>query len=193
MGPLSRLGRRETSPAGGGGFGRPSTAAAREVSRTMRLGADRLTRARRAVAAADLAAVAALIPVAAYQCGLMRHLPEPRWRWLDADRVDASGEAFVALHTADAALGIASYAMTLALAATGSADRAWRRPWLVLAFGAKVLLDAGGAAMLTAEQVSRHRRLCSYCLAASLCSSVAVPVVVREAPVAARAVRDGRR
>ena len=70
----------------------------------MRLATDALTRRRRTVAVLTLGAIAALLPVAAYQVGLLRHLPEPPLPYLAADRVDASGEAYVTLRTADAPL-----------------------------------------------------------------------------------------
>lgn len=155
----------------------------------MRLAADPLTRARRRVAGCNLGAIAARLPVAAYQTGIVRHLPEPPVGRLDADRVDASGEAYTALHTADAALGMASYAATLALAAMGDAQRARRRPWLVLVFAGKVLADAAAGLVLTAEQATRHRRFCGYCLAATALSVCAVAPALREG----RQVLDSRR
>lgn len=60
----------------------------------LRLGASALVRRRRWVAGLTLLASAAYGVVAAYQFGLVRHLPQPPLWWLDADRVDASGEAY---------------------------------------------------------------------------------------------------
>lgn len=154
----------------------------------MRLASDALTRQRRKVAAFNLGAIAALLPVAAYQTGLLRHLPEPPLLYLDADRVDASGEAYVTLRTAAAPLGIASYAATVALAAMGADDRAQRHPWLVLAFTGKVATDALGGAVLTLEQLTKHRRFCGYCLLASALAIAAVPAVVPEVRAALRSL-----
>jgi hypothetical protein len=41
--------------------------------------------------------------------GIIKRLPEPKLPYLDADRVDASSEAYEWLSTPDAILGIASY------------------------------------------------------------------------------------
>lgn len=55
--------------------------------------------------------------IAAYQMGLIRHIPEPPLPKLDADKVDASDEAYETLWTGDAFLGLTSYAVTATLAA----------------------------------------------------------------------------
>ncbi len=82
--------------------------------------------------------------VALYQFGILRRLPEPPLPGVDAERVDASGEAYALLRTPDAALGLTSAGITLAL--TGGADgdgtgttrgpcwRLRRRAWGVLAW-----------------------------------------------------------
>ncbi len=119
--------------------------------------------------------------IAHLQTGIIGHLPEPLIRLFDADRVDASGEAYVTFGTADAALGIASYAATLALAAMGDARRSERRPALTLLFTAKVLANAAAGAALTVEQATRHRRFCGYCLIASALSLLAMPPALRGA------------
>jgi len=106
------------------------------------------------VAGLTLLAGAAYGVVAAYQYGLLRHLPEPPLRWLDADRVDASGEAYVVGHTPDTALALGSAAATLALVGIGPADRADRHPWLPVLAAAKVAGDAAAGVWLFAEQVS---------------------------------------
>lgn len=171
------------------GVGRPRSSTAEAVSDTMRLAADPLSRARRRVAAYNLGAIAALLPVAAYQTGLIGHLPEPPIPLLDADRVDASGEAYFTLQTADVALGIASYAGTVALAAMGGDQRYRRRPWLAAAFSAKVLADALGGLLLTAEQATKHRRFCGYCLIATTLSVLAVGPAINETRRALEAKR----
>ena len=97
-------------PAPGNGIGRPSSPAAERVSTDLRTGQSDALRRRRRVGAMALSAVGSMGVVAAYQMGLLKHLPEPRWAMLDADKVDASGEAYQYLKTPDAALGLASYA-----------------------------------------------------------------------------------
>lgn len=127
--------------------------------------------------------------VAAYQAGLLRRVPEPPLRLFDADHVDASAEAYQYLKVPDAALGLVSYATTLALATAGNARRAEERPWLPVALAAKVALDAAGAIYLSAEQASKHRRFCSWCLAASAATMAMVPQVVPETRAAATSLR----
>lgn len=176
-----------------GGIGRSSSPAAEEVSDDLRRRTGPFLDGRRRVAALSLVASAALGAVAAYQNGLLRHLPEPPLGLLDADRVDASGEAYELFKTPDAALGLASYALTLVLAGAGSARRVEERPWLPLAMAAKVAGDALGGLYLTAEQASKHRRFCSLCLAASAASVAMVPQVVPEARAALRQLRSSGR
>ncbi|MDQ4129597.1 MAG: vitamin K epoxide reductase family protein [Actinomycetota bacterium] len=169
-----------------GGIGRPSSPTAERVSDDLRRHAGTFLDRRRRVAALSLGASAAMGVVAAYQNGLLRHLPEPPLGLLDADRVDASGEAYQFLKTPDGALGLASYALTLVLAGAGTARRAEERPWLPLALAAKVAADALGGLYLTAEQASKHRRFCSWCVAAAFASVAMVPQVVPEARAALR-------
>ena len=166
------------------GIGRSSSPTAARVSEDLRTGTGVFLSRRRRVAALSLLASAAMGVLAAYQNGLIRHLPEPPLPLLDADRVDASAEAYEPLKTPDAALGLASYALTLALAGAGTASRAEQRPWLPLTMAAKVAADALGGLYLTAEQASKHRRFCAWCLAATATSVAMVPQVLPEARAA---------
>jgi len=168
------------------GIGRPSSPEAERVSRELRLGSADVLRRRRRVAAMALSAMGSLGVVTAYQMGLFRHLPEPPLSIFDADGVDASGEAYHFLKTPDGALGLLSYAATVALAGMGTARRAQEKPWIPLALAVKVGLDAVSGLYLTVEQASRHRRFCSWCLTASALSLAMVPQVVPEARAAAR-------
>jgi len=136
--------------------------------------------------------MASLGVVAAYQFGLIRRPPEPHVRPLDAQRVDASGEAYRYLLTPDAALGIGSYAATLMLAGMGTAKRFETRPWVPLALLAKTVVDAAYGAYLTLEQGTKHYRFCSWCLAAAATSLAAVPQAAPEARQAWKTLRRGR-
>ncbi len=189
-----RRGGRPGTPAAkargsSGGIGRRSSREAEAVSNALRRHDGPFLSRRRRISALSLTSIAGLGVVAAYQSGLLRHLPEPPLRIFDADRVDASGEAYQYLKTPDAALGILSSAATLALAGMGGSDRTQRQPYLPLALLAKTLLDAASGAYLTLEQGTKHRRFCSYCLVAAVAQVLRVPQAVPEAQAAWRALR----
>lgn len=71
--------------------------------------------------------------------------------------------------------------MTLALASMGPADPATTKPWLPISLAAKVAFDAAGAIYLTLEQLTKHRRVCTYCTAASMLTLAMLPAAVPEA------------
>ena len=183
MGTHEENGRGRARPAGpptssirpSQGIGRRSSPEAEAVSDALRRGTDRFLTRRRRTAALSLASIGSLGVVAAYQNGLIRHLPEPPLPGLAADRVDASGEAYQYLKVPDAALGIASAAVTLILAGMGDADRSRNRRWIPLALAAKALSDAAFGLFLTAEQATKHRKFCSWCLLAALANLASVP------------------
>lgn len=184
--------RRPAGPPAGkargsrGGIGRTSSPAAERVSDDLRRMTSGLLRRRRRVVGLTLLASGAMGAVTAYQTGLLRHLPEPPLWVFDADRVDASGEAYQLFKAPDATLGLLSYAATLVLAGMGSARRAEERPWIPLLLAAKVAADAAGGGYLTLEQVTKHRRLCFWCLTAAAASMATVPQVVAEARLSLR-------
>ncbi len=167
---------------------RESTREARRLSAYLREGSDRFVSARRRATGLYLAGSAAFAVVALYQMGLIKRVPQPRLPFLDADRVDASGEAYATLRMPDAVLGLLSYAATLMLVTSGGKDRIMTQPWLPLAAAAKVLFDAASGGVLTAEQAVKHRAFCSWCLGAAAASALALPAVLPEAAAAARAV-----
>jgi len=159
------------------------------VSDDLRRGRSPRLTARRRQAVLLLTASASLGVVALYQLGLIRHLPEPPLPFLDADRVDAAGEAYVLGLTPDALLGVASAATSLTLVSMEAEDRAERRPIIPLLAAAKLAADAAGGLYLTAEQLSQHRRLCSWCLVAAVAQAAAFPFAVPEAAQALRRLR----
>ncbi len=172
------------------GIGRSFSPAAEAVSDDLRRGSGQFLENRRRLSALVLAGAGSLGVVTAYQFGLVRRPPEPRLGPLDAERVDASGEAYQFLKTPDAALGLASSAATLVLAGMGPAGRAQTRPWVPLALAAKVVSDALWGVFLTVEQGSKHRRFCSWCLLTAATSVAAVPQALPEARAAWRALRS---
>ena len=137
-----------------------------------------------------LSASAAMGVVTAYQTGLLRRLPDPPLPGIDSAKVDASGEAYEFLKTPDATLALASYGVSLALIGMGGWDRAREQPLVPLLAAAKLAYDAAGAAYLTVEQISRHRALCAWCLAAAAASVAAVPAALPEAREAWKALRS---
>ncbi|HEV2062740.1 MAG TPA: vitamin K epoxide reductase family protein, partial [Solirubrobacteraceae bacterium] len=146
-------------------------------------------RARRRQTALMVGAVGSMGLVLLYQTGILRHLPDPPLPGMDSDKVDASGEAYDSLKTPDAAVAIASYGATLGLIGMGAADRADQQPLIPLLAAAKIAADAAGAAWLTAEQITKHRALCFYCLAASAATWAALPAALPEARDAWRRLR----
>jgi uncharacterized membrane protein len=190
---------RDGAPAGppaaeargrSGGIGRPTSKAAERVSDDLRRGTGDVLRARRRQMGWMLGASAAMGVVTAYQSGLLRRLPDPPLPGVDSNKVDASGEAYYYGHTPDAALALASYGASMVLIGMGSADRAKERPLIPLLTAAKLASDAVGAVYLTAEQVSKHRALCAWCLAAAVASAAAVPAALPEARAAWKALRS---
>ena len=177
---------------GPGGVGRSTSAAAERVSDDLRRGAGDFLEQRRWIAGLGSLAAAALGVVGLYQFGLLRRVPEPPLPGLDADAVDASGEAYQAFKTPDAALGLVNAALTLVLAGMGDRDRARTSPWIPAALAAKTAADAVGSGYLLAEQVSKHRAVCSWCTLAAAAQLATLPLALPEARAAWRAWRSRR-
>ena len=128
--------------------------------------------------------MASLGVVALYQLGILRRLPEPALRGLNAKRVNGSADAYALLNTPDAVLGLGSYAATLGLAAMGGANRARTTPWIPLALGAKVGLDALLPASLTRKSWVRYRAFSLYSLVTALATLLALTAIIPEARAA---------
>ena len=171
------------------GVGRGSTAAAEAVSDALRRETGSFLEQRRRMALLQTAAAAALSVVGLYQFGLLRSVPEPPLPGLDADRVDASGEAYSFLNTPDSSLGIVSAGVSLVLAGMGGRDRYRDQPWIPLLLLGKSVLDAAGATFLTAEQLTKHKKVCSWCTASAALLLASVPTALPEARAALRELR----
>jgi hypothetical protein len=143
-------------------------------------------RRRRRIVGLSLTAAASMGLIGLYQMGIIRHLPEPPFPWFDADKVDASQEAYAKLATPDAFIGLTSYSITAMLAAMGGPDRAWTRPWLPLALAGKSVIDATQAARLSRDQWTVHRAFCFWCLVAAGATFATVPLTFGEARDAVR-------
>lgn len=144
---------------------------------------------RRGVIALSMIGCASLGVVALYQMGIIKHLPEPRWRHLNAEKVDSSAEAYRHFSMPDAILGIGSYAATMGLAAMGGTDRARSQPHIPLTLAAKVAFDTYNAGQLTVQQWSKHRAFCIWCLIAAATTFATVPLVVPETLEAIRGLK----
>lgn len=166
-----------------------SNIAPRVLSRELRLGAGSSLRQRRATVGLSLIAMGSLGAVSLYQMGIVRHLPEPPLPHFDADTVDAAPEAYATLSMPDGVLGLVSYAVTAALASMGGEDRARSRPALPLALAAKVGFDTVASGKLTADQWTKHRAWCFWCLTASGATFATVPRVIPEARAAIKTLR----
>lgn len=162
---------------------------AAKLSRVLRKADGAHLRRRRRVLSLGLGAAGSMGLISLYQMGVIRHLPEPPLPRLDADKVDASAEAYSWFSPPDAVLGLASYAGTLVLAAMGPPDRARVAPWIPLALAAKVAVDALQAGRLTVDQWTRHQAFCGWCLLAAGLTFATVPQPIPEARAAWRTLR----
>ncbi len=153
----------------------------KRLSRELRLGTGNRLRRRRRMVAFTLASIGSMGVIALYQMGMISHLPEPPLPYLDADEIDAAPEAYAKLKSPDAALGLVSYATTLALIAAGGRDRARTDRWIPVALAGKAAVDALQAAKLSVDQWTRHRAFCSWCLLASAATFATLPLAISEA------------
>jgi uncharacterized membrane protein len=154
---------------------------AEERSLQLRQGRCKFLAQRRAIVGLEMIAIGSMSLITLYQMGIIHHLPEPPLPGLDADRVDASAEAYSRFATPDGILGIGNYAMTMVLAAMGGQDRASEQPWIPLALAAKVAFDTSQAIRLFFDQKSKYHAWCSWCLLAAATTLIAIPLALPEA------------
>lgn len=161
-----------------------------ELSKQLREGDHPHLRRRRRILKLAIGAAGSMGVISLYQMGVIPHLPEPALPRLDADRVDASAEAYARFSTPDAVLGFASYAGTMVLASMGAPDRARSHPWMPIALGVKAAADAIQAGKLTVDQWTKHRSFCAWCLVAAGCTFAALGVALPETRAALRSLRS---
>ncbi|GAC1346759.1 MAG: hypothetical protein NVS4B7_19710 [Ktedonobacteraceae bacterium] len=159
---------------------------AEELSRQLRLGEGSFLAQRRGIIGLEMVAIGSMSLITLYQMGMIKHLPEPPLPGLDADRVDASAEAYSRFSTPDGILGIGNYAMTMGLAAMGGQDRAKEQPWIPLALAAKVAFDTSQAIRLFFDQKTKYHAFCFWCLLAAATTLATIPLVIEEAYSALR-------
>lgn len=157
-----------------------------QLSKELREGSGDFIEERRSVIALSLTAIGCMGLIALYQYGIIRRLPDLPLPFMDAEKVDASEEAYSHLQMGDAVIGLGSYAATMGLAAMGGKNRAREQPWIPLALAAKATVDAAQAARLSYDQWAKHRAFCLWCLVAAGATFATLPLVMREAAVAAR-------
>lgn len=137
---------------------------AQDLSLLWRVGETPSLRRRRHAAGTALASATVMAGLSLYQLGVVRRLPELPLPGFDARVVDVSAQAYQLLGSPDATLGVVSYAVTAALAGLGGAQPP---AGLSAVLAAKAAVDLGWAAKLTADQATKHRAACSWCLLAS--------------------------
>ena len=165
---------------------------ARNLSSDLRESNAKHLRCRRGVIGLSMIGGASLAFIGLYQMGIIKHLPDPPVPYMDADRVDASPEAYERFSMPDAILGVASYAATMALAAMGRPDRAKTQSWMPLTLALKTAYDAYNAGRLTVDQWTKHRAFCFWCLIAAGATFATVPLVIPETRDALRNLRLGK-
>jgi len=158
-----------------------------KLSDELRRGDGDFMRNRRGIIGLAMVASGSMALIALYQTGILRRVPEPRWRLLDAEKINASPQAYRLLDVPDAILGLGSYAATMGLAAMDGKDRHRTHPWIPIALGAKVLFDAANAGRLAIEEWTENRAFCLWCLLAVAATFATVPLAYPEARAALRA------
>lgn len=164
---------------------------AEKLSSELRSDTSRTMKHRRVIVGLSSLAMASLGVVAAYQVGIIKHIPEPPLPNLDADKVDSSAEAYQQLSSPDAFIGIVSYAVTMMLAAMGGPQRAQHHPFVPLGLAAKIGFDVVGAGKLTVDQWTKHEAFCTWCMLASVATFATAPFAVSEAKEALHTLRRG--
>lgn len=104
------------------------------------------------------AALLSLVPVAAHQLGLLRHLPDPPGEVWDSDGITGSAAARP-LGVPDGLLGLGNFSVTLGLLLAARRCEGARR-----LLGWKLLADGSAAGFNVVRQVVTFRRLCSWCM-----------------------------
>jgi hypothetical protein len=145
---------------------------------------DKYLDTRRRIAGLSLTAAACMGLIGLYQLGIIKHSPEPAPPGMDADKVDASAEAYEKIQVGDAFIGFVSYGVTMLLAAAGGRRRWLEQRWLPIALAGKAVADAAQAATLTVDQWTKHHAFCFWCLTAAAATFIALPLTWREARAA---------
>ena len=120
-----------------------------------------------AVAGAALA-LGTLVPVALYQTGMLRRLPDPPGLIFDSAWITSSTDAHP-FGVPDALLGLGSYGITMALLLAAPECGLVRK---VLAV--KLAGDSSMAAVNVVKQVVKFRRVCSWCTGTAIATGIMI-------------------
>lgn len=154
---------------------------AKELSKQLRLGEDRFLGKRRGIVACGLAAAGAMGLITLYQIGLIKHLPEPPIPGFDADKVDASDEAYAHLKMPDAFIGLGKLRRDHG---PGDVGRPRSRPHPALDPARQNRRRR--RASLTVDQWTKHKAFCFWCLLAAGATFATLPLAGLEAGATAR-------
>ncbi len=111
-------------------------------------------------------ALATLVPVAMYQTGLLKHLPDPPSKVFNSERI-VSSKAAHPFGIPDALLGLGSFGITLALILLSK-----RSPVAKKLLGAKLIADAAAGTFNAGRQVVSFGKLCSCCTGTAISAGV---------------------
>lgn len=157
-----------------------------KLGRELRTGSGPFLNRRRNILGLSLFSSAVLGCIALYQMGVLKKLPEPRWRGFNAEKIHGSAQAYSILAIPDAVLGLASYAVTACLAGRGSENR-WRtHPSMPIGMGLKVLADAAFAGKLTVDECRNFRSLSLWSLLVAGAAMTALSLAIPETKAALR-------
>ena len=155
-----------------------------ELGRELRQGSSPFLRRRRGVLGLTLFSSLALAGVALYQTGILKRLPQPRWRGFDAEKVNGSAQAYSILAIPDGLLGLASYTLTACLAGAGPENRLQTAPWLPVVMGLKLLADAALVGKLTVDECRKFHAFSLWSLLAGGATFAALPLAIPEVKAA---------
>jgi uncharacterized membrane protein len=162
-------------------------AALSDAWRTARPGPE--LRRRRRVVGGTMLSTACMAVATLYQTGVLRRIPELPVPGFDANRVEASAQAYQVLKMPDAPLGVVSFGLTAALASAAGAGPGPGTQAVRVALGLKALVDVAYSAKLMSDQVTKHGRLCSWCLTTTVGAAVALRPALQEGRAGWRALR----
>lgn len=134
---------------------------------------------RRATVAVSLVGFASMAAVTLYQVGILRHLPDPPVGGFDADRVNDPYAA--AWGAPDGFAHVRSHAVSMALAAAGTRNRAQNRPWLPLLASGYAAAHAISAARTLSRMPRDPNARCVYRIVDALASLVTFALTIPEA------------